>query len=94
MKAKPWLSLLLVLLYVLAAFQLNYFTARTEFEQIVLLFGILFLIYFFIIHQRVKLKWLLYGAVIVRICLLFSEPNLSDDIYRFIWDSRWNYKVF
>jgi alpha-1,6-mannosyltransferase len=29
--------------------------------------------------------WLL-GAVILRGCLLFSTPNLSEDIYRFIWD--------
>jgi alpha-1,6-mannosyltransferase len=31
--------------------------------------------------------WLL-GAVILRGCLLFSVPNLSEDIYRFIWDGR------
>lgn len=30
----------------------------------------------------------LFGGVILRGCLLFSEPNLSEDIYRFIWDGR------
>src|SRR5688572_21626771 len=29
-----------------------------------------------------------YGSIVLRALLLFSIPNLSDDIYRFIWDGR------
>ncbi|HEY5919434.1 MAG TPA: glycosyltransferase 87 family protein [Chryseolinea sp.] len=29
-----------------------------------------------------------YGSIVLRALLLLSIPNLSDDIYRFIWDGR------
>ncbi|HMG93956.1 MAG TPA: glycosyltransferase 87 family protein [Chryseolinea sp.] len=29
-----------------------------------------------------------YGSIVLRALFLFSIPNLSDDIYRFIWDGR------
>ena len=33
-------------------------------------------------------KFLIGLAILLRGCLIFSVPNLSEDIYRFIWDGR------
>ncbi|KAB2916346.1 MAG: DUF2029 domain-containing protein, partial [Hyphomicrobiaceae bacterium] len=38
--------------------------------------------------QKVALLIILIGAVAMRLALLFSEPGLSSDIYRYIWDGR------
>jgi alpha-1,6-mannosyltransferase len=36
----------------------------------------------------ITLKNLLFFAILLRGSLLFSTPNLSEDVYRFIWDGR------
>ena len=38
--------------------------------------------------RNVALLVILAGAAAVRLALLFSEPALSSDIYRYIWDGR------
>lgn len=38
--------------------------------------------------QNVALLIILIGAAAMRLTLLFSEPTLSSDIYRYIWDGR------
>ena len=38
--------------------------------------------------QRSALVIILAGAVAMRLALLFVEPYLSSDIYRYIWDGR------
>ena len=38
--------------------------------------------------QRSALLIILAGAVAMRLALLFVEPYLSSDIYRYIWDGR------
>ena len=38
--------------------------------------------------QRTGLLVILLGAVAMRLALLFVEPYLSSDIYRYIWDGR------
>jgi alpha-1,6-mannosyltransferase len=39
-------------------------------------------------NQSLALAIILVGAVAMRLMLLFSEPRLSGDIYRYIWDGR------
>jgi hypothetical protein len=39
-------------------------------------------------HQKAALAIVLIGAAGMRLVLLFSEPTLSSDIYRYIWDGR------
>ena len=41
-----------------------------------------------LIDQRSALVLILIGAVAMRLALLFTEPTLSSDIYRYIWDGR------
>jgi len=38
--------------------------------------------------QNIALLIILLGAAVMRLALLFSEPGLSSDIYRYIWDGR------
>jgi alpha-1,6-mannosyltransferase len=38
--------------------------------------------------QRRALTLILVGAAAMRLALLFTEPTLSSDIYRYIWDGR------
>lgn len=38
--------------------------------------------------QRSALVLILIGAAAMRLALLFTEPTLSSDIYRYIWDGR------
>lgn len=38
--------------------------------------------------QRSALVLILIGAAVMRLALLFTEPTLSSDIYRYIWDGR------
>ena len=38
--------------------------------------------------QNLALLIILIGAAAMRLVLLFSEPSLSSDIYRYVWDGR------
>ena len=70
---------------------IGYFTERSNFIQLISLFGILFVAYFLLLKYKkhfTKIKWLIALAVLIRIVLLFQIPNLSDDYFRFIWDGR------
>jgi hypothetical protein len=40
------------------------------------------------INQNFALLIILIGAAAMRLALLFSEPTLSSDIYRYVWDGR------
>jgi hypothetical protein len=40
------------------------------------------------IGVRWKVGWILLAALLFRLTLLPSEPSLSDDIHRYIWDGR------
>jgi hypothetical protein len=38
--------------------------------------------------ERIALAIILVGAAVMRLMLLVSEPTLSSDIYRYVWDGR------
>ncbi len=38
--------------------------------------------------RKLDWRWLLAAAVAVRVVLLFADPRLSDDIFRYVWDGR------
>lgn len=67
----------------------SYFTIsidRNDFTILVSLFALSFIAYFSINKFRFSLKQILFWAVILRVLVFIFIPNLSDDIYRFIWD--------
>lgn len=79
------LATLCLILYVF----LGYFQQRHE-PGIFISYLILFTLYIYMLYQHDKadVNFWLKAAVLFRLVLLFSIPNLSDDFYRFIWDGR------
>jgi alpha-1,6-mannosyltransferase len=68
---------------------LGYFTARTNFVQVIAIYFALFGLYILILRSRIlsdNLKIIIGVALIFRLALLFMTPNLSDDYFRFVWD--------
>ncbi len=74
----------------IAYYFLCYQTGRENFTQVISLFIFLFAAYFVTYHyfSVPHFKFLLFTGIVFRMLLLFSAPNLSDDVYRFIWDGR------
>lgn len=74
-----------ILLYI----YLSYFLDRSSFGLLMLTISTLFLAYYFL-YQELSRKWKLGVGlgVLFRCLLLFSFPNLSDDIHRFVWDGN------
>ena len=69
---------------------LSYAINRYETVPLFLAYGILFLIYLWIVKEvsDEQVKFWIVAAFVFRISLLAAVPSLSDDIYRFIWDGR------
>ena len=69
---------------------LCYQTNRQNFYQVFVLYTFLFAAYYLLVtfYAASNFKGLLISGILFRILLVFSVPNLSDDVYRFIWDGR------
>jgi alpha-1,6-mannosyltransferase len=76
---------------VLAYWLIGYQFIRTQSAELILSFGVLFLIYGLIISQKWDELWVrrwLWIALGFRLLFLIAVPVLSDDYFRFIWDGR------
>ncbi|MEM1124492.1 MAG: hypothetical protein AAGJ18_28905 [Bacteroidota bacterium] len=76
---------------ILLTYFLGYETNRTNFPQLIGLYGLFFALYIGIFKKVSELKDLTFFvavAILLRLILLFALPNFSDDLYRFIWDGR------
>ncbi len=72
-------------------YALGYETARSDFPQLITLYGTFFLIYIGVFHftkTQTTLSFFVGIAILLRFILIFTIPNFSDDLYRFIWDGR------
>ena len=72
-------------------YALGYETARSDFPQLIILYGAFFLIYVGIFHftkTQTTLSFFVNVGILLRFLLIFTIPNFSDDLYRFIWDGR------
>ena len=70
---------------------LAYVPAQNDFKQILPSYLIPFCVYLFFVFTpfgKSNFKLGIALAIICRFVLIFSFPNLSDDIYRFIWDGN------
>ena len=81
-------------LMLILTLDIGYFVERQHFTHLIIAYSLMFGAYFYILKQKQNLqqvrivKKLLFVGILLRGVLLFSTPNLSEDIYRFIWDGR------
>jgi alpha-1,6-mannosyltransferase len=68
---------------------LGYFTARTNFVQVIAIYFALFGFYILMLRSQIlsnNFKIIIGVALAFRLALLLMTPNLSDDYFRFVWD--------
>lgn len=69
---------------------LGYHASQSDFRSILLFYVPLFLLYIGVtkwVRSDQVLPFLAI-SILLRLILVFAFPNLSDDIYRFVWDGR------
>lgn len=69
---------------------ISYFTFRYESLLLVAQFIGLFVLYWFLAYQKNQFssKEIIAFGILLRLLLLFLTPNLSEDVYRFLWDGK------
>ena len=68
---------------------IGYGTVRSDFGQLVILFGCLSGLYFLALRKKVfyvGFPLVIASAMLLRTSLILMTPNLTDDYFRFIWD--------
>lgn len=65
---------------------LAYFTPRTQFYQLLLLFALAFAGYLLLLRSKPGLLTGVLLALGLRLVFLAAAPQLSDDYFRFLWD--------
>jgi hypothetical protein len=70
---------------------LGYFVKRSDFMPFITAYGAFFGLHVWLIFFRknkseAEMRWFVGLGIALRVLLLFSVPNLSDDFYRFLWD--------
>ncbi len=90
MLKKQFFLYLLSALSAIGFYWLCYKTPRESFYLLIGLYGLLFAAYYYLfrVFSLTHFKYLLVAGMLFRVILLFSIPNLSDDVFRFIWDGR------
>jgi len=90
MAAKQWIVACSAILLVSTIFFVNWQPNRTDFWLIAGGYTLAFIGYMFVLANRKTLsfKQLLLIAVAAQIAVLFFQPNLSIDYYRFLWDGE------
>jgi alpha-1,6-mannosyltransferase len=77
------------LLSLLGYIWLGYGTVRSDFVQLITLFGFLSALYILALYRKVfniGFPLILGSAMLLRASLMFMTPNLTDDYFRYIWD--------
>lgn len=67
---------------------MGYELIREDFLSLLGCYTALFLLFIYIIKKELSFKTLACIAILFRLVLLFSTPEMSQDFYRFIWDGR------
>lgn len=88
MDRRPGQKVSFVLVFISAALyiQIAYFTPRTETAILLSSYTLLFAIYLVLTKSILSFQYLMAFAILFRLIIVFSVPNLSDDFYRFFWD--------
>lgn len=87
-----WLRFSLVgLMLLVLTYLLGYTVGQSDFSRLMSYYGLFFLTYiasFYYAKTDTSIFYLVSLGIVLRLTLVFAFPNLSDDIYRFIWDGR------
>ena len=67
---------------------IGYYIERTETKILLISYGLVFLIFIFIMSQRITPLFILIMGFIFRLVFVLSHPTLSQDFYRFCWDGN------
>lgn len=69
---------------------ISYFTFRFESLLLIGQFVAIFAIYLFLAYRKsdFSLKEIIGFGILLRLLLLLLTPNLSEDVYRFLWDGK------
>jgi len=79
----------MVLFSILFYVSFGYHLDRTNFIKLIgLYWALFFFCYKLIQFEKWNFKFLAISGTLFRLILLFAEPNLSQDFYRFIWDGQ------
>ncbi len=86
-----YLKYLLSATWIILVYCLGYIPAQNDFLEIFLfytpLFG-LYLITYRLAKSHHDVLFFVFLAIVLRVLLILAFPNLSDDIYRFVWDGQ------
>lgn len=91
MKKKKIDLRLLAIPLILLTVGLGYFVQQSDFIPIISQYGFFFFLYILIFkyaNNKKDIAFFIGVGILLRFILVFALPNLSDDIYRFIWDGR------
>jgi hypothetical protein len=83
------ISILMLLLSTVLYAAFAYDLERTDSFKLLTLYGALFFFCFKLIQfEKLNYRFLVAGGIVLRGVFLLAEPNLSQDVYRFIWDGN------
>lgn len=88
---KNSLQYLLLLISIACYILFGYFTEREQFYQFIGFYSVAFIAFILFYNaqkEKISFSSILSLSVVLRLLLLFSIPDLSNDFYRFIWDGR------
>jgi len=91
--ANKYDTLLLILSLSLISLTVGFglFIRQNDFAELLSFYGFFFIVYLLLcryIEGNRAVNMLLGLALFLRLLLVFVMPNLSDDVYRFVWDGR------
>jgi len=77
--------------FLLLTWYLGFKIERSQFFYLITHYTFFFLLYLAVYHyssDKKTILWYTGVGISLRFLLIFAFPNLSDDVYRFIWDGR------
>jgi alpha-1,6-mannosyltransferase len=78
-------------IFIICLLQISFYTQRHEFATLFATYAVFFATYLYVLIKTKTdsdLSFFLKFGVLLRLIVVFSFPQLSDDIYRFIWDGH------
>jgi len=82
------LDIVPILLLIVSITYVGFVPTQSDFINIILPFGCGFASYLYLLYRKINLSSILTIGILLRVVLIFAFPNLSDDIYRFVWDGQ------